>query len=129
MVAAKAPQPVKQPTLARSDQFLGSGSLVGLAHNLVVQLFGESNWQAFYNIVSNESGWVVGRMNTTCQAAYGYRPDLCATGLGQAYPGTKMGSSCIGNAECELRWTIGYIQERYQTPNNALAYWQKEKSY
>ena len=71
-------------------------------------------WAAIDALISHESGWIVGRMNTGGSGA---------CGLGQALPCSKMGAA-YGSATGEIQWTYDYIAQRYGNPSNAWSFWQ-----
>lgn len=89
-------------------------------------------WQALEELLGNESGWEIGRINKTSLAC----------GLGQSLPCDKMYPGMDNetiranivergdkwylanpNAEQEIEWTLGYIKQRYTTPSKALYFW------
>ena len=82
------------------------------------ELFGDGHFEALYYIIQRESGWSVGTVNSSSGAC----------GLGQALPCSKLGDA-YGDGIKELEWVLGYIQDRYGTPNNALAFWNAHRWY
>jgi hypothetical protein len=55
-----------------------------------------------------------------------------AYGIPQAYPGDKMKSAGADwriNAATQIRWGLGYIKGRYQSPCGAWTYWQNNNHY
>ena len=68
---------------------------------------------------NRESGWNV----------HAYNPYSGATGIPQAVPGYKMASAgpdWQNNAETQIKWGLGYISSRYNTPCGAWASWQAQ---
>jgi len=92
---------------------VGKEEVILLAYGKVVKIWGEKEWEAFYDLEVKEAGWKVGNIN----------PISGACGLGQSLPCNKMPVGCLYNAECELDWMNNYILQRYKTPTNALYFW------
>lgn len=66
-------------------------------------------------VVQRESNWDVHATN----------PSSGAYGLGQALPGSKMasaGSDWENNGVTQVKWTIGYMNERYDSPCGAKSF-------
>jgi hypothetical protein len=101
---------VARSVTTRIEAYSG-GDAQDFGRQRVAEVWGESEWPAFREIIQRESGWKVGNRNT--------RSGAC--GLGQALPCSKLGSN-YGNPEGEVNWVIGYISARYKTPNQALAF-------
>lgn len=73
-------------------------------------------------IFTRESGWNV----------YATNPGSGAYGIPQALPGSKMASAGADwrtNPWTQIRWAIGYVDERYGGACNAWAYWQAHSNY
>jgi hypothetical protein len=73
--------------------------------------WGKGQMQSLVNLWNRESGW-----STTAANASG------AYGIPQALPGSKMSSAGPNwqhNARTQIRWGLGYIADRYGSPNNA----------
>ena len=103
-----APQPAVEPK---------KGNLIDYAKGKVVERFGESEWQPFYEIIMRESGWNWQARNKSSGAF----------GLGQALPASKMGE--LGKSpEGQIEWVIAYISDRYDTPSSAL-YWHNSHNW
>lgn len=82
-----------------------------------------AQWICMAIIGSRESGWTVRKWNHAGSGAYG---------IGQAKPASKMrryGRDYMTSAATQVRWMIAYIEARYGTPCNALAYWNSNGSY
>lgn len=76
----------------------------------------------FKNIVRRESGWDHLAQN----------PSSGAYGLVQALPGSKMasmGADWRTNPETQLKWGLKYMNERYGSPCDAWAWWQRHNWY
>ena len=71
---------------------------------------------------TSESGWRVTADN----------PSSSAYGIPQALPGSKMssvGSDWANNPETQIRWGLGYIQDRYGSPCSAWSFKQGNNWY
>lgn len=71
---------------------------------------------------THESGWRVDATN----------PSSGAYGIPQAWPAEKMASAGPDwrtNPETQIRWGLGYIAERYDTPCGAWYFWQNNHHY
>ena len=83
-------------------------------------LLGEFGWSSSQfgcldSLWTRESGWNVHADN----------PSSSAYGIPQALPGSKMASAgpdWADNAETQIRWGLGYIQDRYGSPCGAWAH-------
>jgi hypothetical protein len=92
------------------------------AEELVIQRFGSGQFESFSHIVDHESSW-----NPSAT-----EPSTGAYGLGQALPASKMspyGSDYLTNPTTQLRWMVEYISERYDTPDDAWEFWQRNHWY
>jgi resuscitation-promoting factor RpfB len=74
-----------------------------------------SQWDALYALWERESGWD----NTATNASSG------AYGIPQALPASKMYGG-TSNSMLQIMWGLGYIAQRYQTPEGA---WAHEEQY
>lgn len=84
----------------------------GKALDAVVQKWGAEHLEAFTNLISHESGFNALAMNPTSGAC----------GLFQAVPCSKMGCE-LPDIDCQIKWGLNYIAQRYQTPSKAWAFW------
>lgn len=78
--------------------------------------FSQKQWPALRDLWDRQSGW---RRNAT-------NPLSGAYGIPQALPGNKMrsaGADWMTNSATQVKWGLGYIKNRYRTPNNAWAKW------
>lgn len=104
---------------------LGSAGAAGGKSPSAAQAFarsqlGEFGWGAgqmdpLINLWNRESGW---RWNAR-------NPSSGAYGIPQALPATKMGSAggdWLTNGNTQIRWGLGYVHDRYDTPSNAWAH-------
>jgi hypothetical protein len=76
--------------------------------------WGRGQMQSLINLWNRESGW-----STTAANPSG------AYGIPQALPGSKMSSAgpdWAHNARTQIRWGLGYIADRYGSPNAAWAH-------
>jgi hypothetical protein len=69
-----------------------------------------------HQIVMHESGF----------NPYAVNPNGGACGLFQALPCSKMGGMELNN---QVAWGISYVENRYGTPSNAWAFWQRNNWY
>jgi hypothetical protein len=79
--------------------------------------WGQSEFNCLVSLWKKESGWRVNAANPS--GAYG---------IPQALPGSKMssaGADWATNPDTQIRWGLGYIQDRYATPCGA---WNKSQS-
>ncbi|MFE9425328.1 transglycosylase SLT domain-containing protein [Kitasatospora sp. NPDC006697] len=94
----------------------------GSAQAIAQSIIGDSTqFQCFSNIVSRESGWNYQAMNPS--GAYG---------LVQALPGSKMasaGSDWRTNPATQIKWGLGYMNDRYGSPCGAWSFWQAHSWY
>ncbi len=99
--------------VTRSED-LGTTDPKGLARTLMPKYgISSSEFGCLDNLWSSESGWNVHADN----------PSSSAYGIPQALPGSKMasaGADWKDNAETQIRWGLGYIENRYGT---ACAAW------
>mgnify|MGYP002523560981 CR=1 FL=1 len=91
----------------------------GYAHQRVKQIWGEEHWNAFYQLVSHESGWNANSINKKTGAC----------GLFQFVPCSKGGKAYKTDYKVQIEKGIQYIKARYGDPNNAWKYWQKHHWY
>jgi hypothetical protein len=74
--------------------------------------FGADQFSCLDSIYSQESGWTTHADN----------PSSSAYGIPQALPGSKMASAGPNwrtSAETQIKWGLGYIQDRYGSPCGA----------
>ncbi|MFE5871444.1 transglycosylase SLT domain-containing protein [Streptomyces roseifaciens] len=79
-------------------------------------------FQCFSNIVNNESTWDYTAEN----------PSSGAYGLVQSLPGSKMSSAGADwrtNPATQIKWGLGYMNERYGSPCGAWSFWQANQWY
>lgn len=75
-------------------------------------------WECLDQLWLHESGWDNHADNPTSDAY----------GIPQALPGSKMaseGSDWATNPETQIKWGLNYVSDRYSTPCNAWAQWQR----
>jgi hypothetical protein len=92
------------------------------AYQIAEQIVPSGQFSCFSWIVSRESGWSVTATN----------PSSGAYGLGQALPGYKMasaGSDWQTNPATQIKWTLGYMDERYGSPCAAQGFWESHGWY
>ncbi|WP_443052715.1 transglycosylase SLT domain-containing protein [Streptomyces sp. JV176] len=79
-------------------------------------------FQCFSNIVNHESTWNYKAQN----------PSSGAYGLVQALPGSKMSSAGADwqtNPATQIKWGLGYMNDRYDSPCGAWSFWQANNWY
>ncbi|WP_449658051.1 aggregation-promoting factor C-terminal-like domain-containing protein [Streptomyces lonegramiae] len=86
------------------------------------QMVPADQFQCFSNIVNHESTWNYRAEN----------PSSGAYGLVQALPGTKMASAGADwrtNPATQIKWGLGYMNDRYGSPCGAWSFWQANNYY
>lgn len=84
--------------------------------------FGSDQFGCLDSLYNSESGWRVNADN----------PTSSAYGIPQALPGSKMssaGSDWATNPVTQIRWGLGYIEDRYGTPCSAWSFKQGNNWY
>lgn len=84
--------------------------------------FGDDQWSCLDSLWTKESGWQVTADN----------PTSSAYGIPQSLPGSKMasaGDDWETNPVTQIRWGLGYIEDRYGTPCSAWAHSQANNWY
>ncbi len=126
----QAADPVKAAALSDSDGVVVSGSedlsdadprQVGMA--LLGEFgYGQDQFGCLDSLYNRESGWNVSADN----------PSSSAYGIPQALPGSKMasaGADWATNPVTQIRWGLGYIQDRYGSPCGAWGHSQSNGWY
>lgn len=86
------------------------------------QIVPADQFQCFSNIVNHESTWNYKAQN----------PSSGAYGLVQALPGSKMSSAGADwqtNPATQIKWGLGYMNDRYDSPCGAWSFWQANHYY
>ncbi|MFI2375348.1 transglycosylase SLT domain-containing protein [Streptomyces sp. NPDC018964] len=86
------------------------------------QIVPADQFQCFSTIVDHESSWNYRADNPTSDAY----------GLMQALPGSKMssaGADWATNPATQIKWGLGYMNERYGSPCEAWTFWQANHYY
>lgn len=97
-------------------------SLQAYAKQLLAKYGWGDQWNSFNALVMSESGWDVHAKN----------PSSGAYGIAQALPASKYssaGSDWQSNGDTQLAWMMGYINDRYHSPNAAWSFHQKNNWY
>ncbi|WP_375486881.1 ubiquitin-like domain-containing protein [uncultured Jatrophihabitans sp.] len=98
------------------------GSAKAIAKELLAKRgWGDDQYSCLVQMWTRESGWRTSAANPS--GAYG---------IPQALPGSKMASAGPDwqtNAETQIKWGIGYIAARYNTPCGAWSFWQAHNYY
>jgi resuscitation-promoting factor RpfB len=99
------------------------GTAKAIAHELIGTYgWDDSQYDCLVVLWDNESSWNVHAAN----------PSTGAYGIPQALPGSKMataGPDWENSATTQIKWGLGYINERYGSPCNAWSYWQSNGWY
>jgi len=106
-----------RPTSAAAGCSTYSGNQLIACNMLPSFGFATSQMPSLDKLWQHESGWRHTASN----------PSSGAYGIPQALPGTKMataGSDWRTNPATQIKWGLGYIKQRYGTPNGAWAHFQ-----
>ena len=99
-----------------------SGSPQSIARSMLQDYgWGQDQFSCLDNIWTRESGWRTNAANPS--GAYG---------IPQALPGSKMASAGPNwqtNARTQIKWGLGYIASRYNSPCQAWSIWQSQGWY
>lgn len=98
------------------------GSAKEIAKELAAKRgWGDDEYTCLVHMWTRESGWRTNAANSS--GAYG---------IPQALPGSKMASAGPDwqtSAETQIKWGLGYIAARYDTPCGAWSFWQAHNYY
>lgn len=94
-----------------------SGSPKAVARSMMKSGYGwgDSEYSCYNKIITQESGWNYKAKN----------PSSGAYGIPQALPGSKMasaGSDWRTNPATQIKWSLGYIKDRYGSPCKAWSF-------
>ncbi len=95
---------------------------VAQVQSMARQIVPADQFQCFSNIVQRESSWNYRADNPTSDAY----------GLVQALPGSKMasaGADWATNPATQIKWGLGYMNDRYGSPCGAWTFWQANHWY
>lgn len=95
---------------------------VAQVQSMARQIVPADQFQCFSNIVQRESSWNYRADNPTSDAY----------GLVQALPGSKMasaGADWATNPATQIKWGLGYMNDRYGSPCGAWNFWQANHWY
>ena len=127
-VKAKAPAKVKKQKRASRSRAYGftapsTGSNRSIGRKMAAAHgWSGVQWDCLNNLWQKESGWSTRSSNSSGTA----------WGIPQALPGSKMksaGSDWRTNPATQIKWGIGYIDNRYGTACKAWAHWQSHNWY
>ncbi|GAA2455156.1 transglycosylase SLT domain-containing protein [Streptomyces mauvecolor] len=107
---------------ARTDFAVKSSYSIADVQAIARQIVPAGQFQCFSNIVNNESSWNFQATNSG-SGAYG---------LVQALPGNKMasaGDDWQTNPATQIKWGLGYMNDRYGSPCGAWSFWQAHSWY
>ncbi|MGH4033948.1 lytic transglycosylase domain-containing protein [Actinomycetota bacterium Odt1-20B] len=105
-----------------SDFAKQSSYTVAQVQAMARQMVPADQFQCFSNIVNHESTWNYKASN----------PGSGAYGLVQALPGSKMASAGADwqtNPATQIKWGLGYMNDRYGSPCGAWNFWQANSWY
>ena len=111
-----------QRAIAEPIEITKSPNIKVYAFEKVLDRWGDKQWSYFSEIVYKESNWETLAKN----------PKSSACGLGQtmmSLHGEELPKDFCSNAIAQIDWTIDYIDSRYDTPQKALQFWNKNKYY
>ncbi len=120
--AAKKAAASRSATRDSSDFAPQSSYSVAQVQSMARQMVPSGQFQCFSNIVDHESSWNYKATNAS-SGAYG---------LFQALPGTKMASAGADwqtNPATQIKWGLGYMNDRYGSPCEAWSFWQANNWY
>ncbi|MEV4655367.1 lytic transglycosylase domain-containing protein [Micromonospora sp. NPDC049301] len=118
--AAEKPKPYDGPIPASCAEYSGNRK-VGCAM-MIDAGFGIAEFPCLEKLWTKESGWNHKASNSS-SGAYG---------IPQALPGSKMGTVADDwrtNPATQIKWGLGYIKGRYDTPCGAWGYFQDNGHY
>jgi len=93
------------------------------AYEFIVDKWGVEEWEAFEQVIKNESGWIVlDAHNPLLSSAYG---------LGGFLNATWGSVGCIKSSEYknQIECTAKYVENRYGTPTKALEFHRQNNWY
>ncbi len=103
------------PAMTRTEDISDEDPRI-IARALLTEFgFEQSEFDCLDSLYASESGWRVNADN----------PNSSAYGIPQALPGSKMssaGADWATNPVTQIRWGLGYIQDRYGTPCGAWSF-------
>lgn len=110
-------------SVREASSFSAKGSYsVAEVQAMARQMIPADQFQCFSNIVDHESTWNYRAQN----------PSSGAYGLVQALPGSKMSSAGADwqtNPATQIKWGLNYMNDRYDSPCGAWAFWQANHWY
>lgn len=119
---AEAEKKAKESTVSIASFSAQSSYTVAEVQAIARQLVPADQFQCFSNIVNHESTWNYKAQNAS-SGAYG---------LVQALPGSKMASAGADwqtNPATQIKWGLGYMDDRYGSPCGAWSFWQANNWY
>jgi hypothetical protein len=115
--AAAAAKTAAAKAAASKPVVVDPGSARDIARQMMLATYGwgDDQFVCFDKIITQESGWNVSATNKS-SGAYG---------IPQALPGNKMASAGADwqtNPATQIKWALGYVQQRYGTPCQAWSF-------
>lgn len=114
--AVKYPVVLNPSTSTPVDNSPAGAKAFAKSHMSSTYKWGSAEYACLLDIWEHESNWDYQADNPTSDAF----------GIPQALPGSKMitaGSDWRTNSQTQIKWGLGYIKERYQTPCKASEAW------
>ncbi|MFP3988213.1 transglycosylase SLT domain-containing protein [Streptomyces sp. E11-3] len=119
----KASRSESRSASASANDFAPQSSYsIAEVKSMARQMVPGDQFQCFSNIVDHESGWNYKATN----------PSSGAYGLMQALPAGKMSSAGADwqtNPATQIKWGLGYMNDRYGSPCGAWSFWQNNNWY
>ena len=112
--------PYNGPIPSSCKEFVGNRA-IGCAL-MLADGFGIDQFPCLDNIFNRESGW----------NAHAENKSSGAYGIPQALPGSKMSSVASDwktNPATQIKWGLGYMKGRYDSPCGAWSHWQSSGNY
>lgn len=91
------------------------------AYERVIDVWGNSQWKYFNELIDRESDWDNDAQN----------PNSTAFGLGQFLDSTWDDVGCVktSDAKTQIDCTIAYVEQRHKTPEKAIIFHDKNNWY
>lgn len=117
-VGSKSAGLIHQVEAAEIENPFDEKSPKGIAWEVNKVRFGVQHWGALEELIMHESGWNPYSVNSSSGAC----------GIGQALPCSKMDCE-KWDYECQINWVADYIENRYETPTAAWAFWNEQSPH
>lgn len=97
--------------------------VIDYTHQEVVKRWGESQWNATYQIAMHESGFSPNSWNKKTTACGVFQACPCSKTIKNGY------KDYYTNWKTQVQWGLDYIQIKYKTPKEAWKFWQQHGNY